>query len=134
MIKLCYKEYPFKISLESCKTFFDRTGQDLQYILLSYIQACTDSKGLDLVSRLAHFHKVANFETASHALHCLAKTENKAIPLEEIQDGMFRVSWLPSERSDTLSEPWPLVMVDVATQVNDYFSINMPKKKADTKE
>lgn len=134
MIKLCYKEYPFKISLAACKAFFDRTGKDLQCVLLMYLEACKDSVEMDLVSRMAFFHKVCDFETASYAMYCLIQTENKSIPLAEIQDGMYRVSWLPSERSDVLSEPWPLVMVDIATQVNEYFSTNMPVKKKDIEE
>lgn len=135
MIKLCYKEYPFKISLAACKAFFDATGKDLQYVLLMYLQACKDSMDIDhLVDRMAFYHKVCNFETASYAIYCLIQTENKSIPLAEVQDGMYRVSWLPSERSDELSEPWPLVMVDIATQVNEYFSTNMPVKKKDIEE
>jgi len=134
-IKLCYKTYCAKISLASCKAFFDATGKDLQCVLLMYLQACKDSAGMDnLIDRMAFFHKVCNFETASYAIYCLIQTENKSIPLAEVQDGMYRVSWLPSERSDDLSEPWPLVMVDIATQVNEYFSTNMPVKKKDIEE
>ena len=134
MIKLCYKEYPFKISLAACKAFFDNTGKDLQYVLLSYLEACKDSVGMDVVSRMKFFHGVCDFESASYAIHSLVRSENKNIPLSEIQDGMFKVSWMPSDRSDDLSEPWPLVMVDIATQVNNYFSDNMPVKKKDIKE
>ena len=46
---------------------------------------------------------------------------------------MYRVSWLPSDRTDTLSEPWPLVMIDIANQVNSYFTENMAVKKKDLK-
>jgi len=135
MIKLCYKEYPFKISLAACKAFFDATGKDLQCILLMYLQACKDSMDIEnLVDRMTFYHKVCDFQTASYAIYCLAQTENKSIPLAEIQDGMFRVSFLPSDRSDELSEPWPLVMTDIATQVYDYFSENMPVKKKDIKD
>lgn len=132
IINLCYKPYEFKISLAACKAFFDATGKDLQCTLLNYLQACQDSQGMDIVARMAYFHKVCDFETASHAIYSLVRTENKNIPLAEIQDGMFRVSWLPSDRADELSEPWPLVMLDIATQINDYFSENMPVKKKDT--
>ena len=131
MIKLCYKEYPFKLSLASCKSFFDATGEDLQSTLLSYLDACQRTTGMDLIARMSEFHKVCKFEVASHAIHSLVKAEDKSIPLSEIQDGMFRVSWLPTDRDDDLSEPWPLVMVDIATQVNDYFAKNMPVKKKD---
>lgn len=129
MIRLCYKEYPYKISLAACKAFFDATGEDLQSVLLEYLEACHRTSGMDLVKRMSEFYKICKFEVASHAIHSLVKTANKNIPIEEIQDAMFRVSWLPSDRDDDLSEPWPLVMVTIATQVNDYFVSNMPVKK-----
>ena len=133
MIKLCYKEYPFKISLAACKSFFDETGEDLQLVLLRYLDVCQQTVGMDLIKRMALFHDVCKFEVASHAIYSLVQTKNKSIPLSEIQDAMFRVSWLPNERADTLSEPWPLVMLDISTQVNDYFAKNMPVKKKATK-
>ena len=127
MIKLCYKEYPFKISLAACKAFFDKTGKDLQSVLLMYLDECRKTAGMGDLERMERWHKVCDFETASIAIHSLITDDS--IPMCEIQDSMFRVSWLPNERSDTLSEPWPLVMLDIATQVNDYFSENMPVKK-----
>ena len=132
-IKLCYKTYPFKISLAACKAFYDATGDDLQYVLLKYIDKCRDTSEMDLLSRMNAFLSVCSFETAAQAIYSLVRTENKSIPLEEIRDGMFRVSWLPSDRTDDLSEPWSMVMLSIATQVNDYFSDNIPVKKKGTK-
>lgn len=132
-IKLSYKVYDFKVSLAATKQFYDATGEDLQYILLKYIEACRDSVELDLLSRMSLFLAVCKFEVAAQAIYALVKTENKSIPLDEIRDGMFRVSWLPSDRTDDLSEPWPLVMIDVANQVNDYFAANIQVKKKATK-
>jgi len=132
-IKLCYKTYPFKISLAACKAFYDATGEDLQYILLKYIEASMDTKGLALLPRTAAFLAVVKFEVAAQAIFALVRTENKSIPLDEIRDGMFRVSWLPSDRTDELSEPWPMVMLGIAVQVNKYFEQNIPVKKKDTK-
>ena len=132
MIKLCYKEYPFKISLAACKSFFDKTGQDLQYIFLMYLDECKKTSGVDDLERMKLFYNVCTFETASHAIHALITDDS--IPMAEIQDAMYRVSWLPSDRSDNMNEPWPLVMLDIAVQINDYFSINMPVKKKAIKE
>ena len=132
-IKLCYKTYPFKISLAACKSFYDATGEDLQFILLKYIESSMASKELDLIGRMAAFLSVAKFEVAAQAIFALVRTENKSISLDEIRDGMFRVSWLPSERTDDLSEPWCMVMLVIATQVNGYFEQNIPVKKKATK-
>ena len=130
-IKLCYKSYPFKISLASCKAFYDDTGEDLQYILLKYIEACRDTMELDLLARMSAFLSVCKFEVAAKAIYALARAESDSVTLEEIRDGMYRVSWLPSDRTDELSEPWPLVMIDIANQVNEYFSTSMKVKKKD---
>lgn len=132
-IKLCYKKYPFKISLASCKAFYDATGEDLQYVLLKYIEACSDTVGLKLVARMNAFLKICKFEIAAQAIHVLVKTESDTVSLDEIRDGMFRVGWLPSDRPDILSEPWPYVMIDIANQVNEYYTKNMPVKKKATK-
>lgn len=133
IIKLCYKAYPFKVSLNACKAFYDATGDDLQYLLLRYIDKCRETTEMDLLSRMNAFLGVCNFETAAQAIHALIRTEDKSIPLDEIRDGMFRVSWLPSERTDDMSEPWCMVMLSIATQVNDYFNKNIPVKKKGTK-
>ena len=130
-IKLCYKSYPFKISLGACKQFYDATGEDLQYILLQYIDVCRLTTDMDVIERMAAFLKVCKFEVAAHAIYALIRAEDKDIQLHEIRDGMFRVSWLPSERADDMSEPWVMVMLSIATQVNEYFSeADQVKKKA----
>ena len=130
-IKLCYKTYPFKISLAACKAFYDATGEDLQYVLLQYIDVCRSTTEMDIISRMAAFLKICKFEVAACAIHALIRTENTNIPMDEVRDGMFRVSWLPSDRTDDLSEPWVMVMLSIATQVNEYFShAGHVKKKA----
>ena len=128
-INLCYKTYPFKISLAACKQFAEQSGTDLQYALLKYIEATADTKGMGAIERMAYLQSIFTFDIASKLLHSLIKQENKNIPLVEIQDAMFKVSWLPTEDDSVLCQPWPLVMIDVATQVNTYFNDNLPKKK-----
>ncbi len=131
MIKLCYKEYDYKLNLAACKAFFDATGKDLPYTLMRYLEACRATQGMDSLERLRHFFGVESFEVVSKLFHCLIKQEDKSIPLAEIQDAMYRVSWMPSDKDDSdLCEPWPLVVVVLATQVNEYYS-KLNKKKAD---
>ena len=134
MIKLCFKEYPYKVNLAACKSFYEQTGVDLQYTLLTYLDACVRSVGQDLTQRMVTFHDVCSFDKAAKLIHCLVKQEDENVPLAEIEDAMFRVSFMPGEVDHELCQPWPLVMVELATQVNDYFSANMPKKKADIEE
>lgn len=131
MIKLCYKEYPYKLNLAACKAFYQETGKDLTYVLMRYLEACVDTKGMEAIERLRHFSGLETMETISKLFHCLIKQENKTIPLVELQDAMFRVSWMPTNEDTDLCEPWPLVVVDLATQVNEYYS-ELDKKKAVT--
>ena len=133
IIKLCYVEYPFKITLGACKQFYDETGQDLQRLLIRYIQATVETREMSLLPRMNAFLSVESFEVAAEAIYALAKTENSCVTLDDIRDGMFKVSWLPSERVDDMSEPWPLVMLDIANQVDAYFKKDLPVKKKATK-
>ncbi len=128
MIKLCYKEYPYKLNLAACKAFYEQTGKDINYVLLGYLDALFDTKEMTDIKRLHHFLGVEDFHVVAKLLHCMIKQENKSIPLAEIEDGMFRVGWLPSDQDSDLCQPWPLMMVDIATQVNIYYS-EMDKKK-----
>jgi len=130
MIKLCYKEYEYKLNLSACKYFHEKTGKDLQCTLLSFIDACRTSEKMDYLDRLSLFHGLISFKEASFLFYSLIKETDKSIPLCEIEDAMFRVSWIPATVDDAeLCQPWPLVIVDLATQVSSYYS-ELDKKKA----
>lgn len=134
MIKLCYKEYDWKISNGACKSFFDKTGLDLQTVFADYIEASIDTAGKSLISRMQIFSRLYSRDVASKALFAIIKPVNDGVSLSEIEDATYRVSWQISDRPDDLSEPWPLVMLNASLQINDYFNANIPKKKADTSE
>ena len=133
-VSLCYKEYSFKINLKACKEFYDLTGLDLQTVFLSYICASVDSQEMSISHRLLHFSKLYSRDIACKALYCVIKQGEDGVSLEEIQDATFRVSWIPSERQDDQSEPWPIVMLMAALEINDYFSKELGVKKSDTSE
>ena len=132
IIKLCYKEYPFKISQKACKKFFEQTGLDLQTVFMKYISICVDTKGLDVTKRLICFSELYARDIACKAFHCMIQEEDESIPLTEIEDATFRVSWVESKRDDDISEPWPLVMLATALEINTYFTENLNIKKLDT--
>jgi hypothetical protein len=132
MIKLCYKEYPYKMSLKACKVFFDQTGLDLQTVLMKYIVACSSTKGLTPMGRLVHFSELYTRDIAARALHALISQEKDGISLDEIDDATYRVGWAVNEREDNYSEPWPIVMLQVALEINDYFGEAANVKKSDT--
>jgi hypothetical protein len=133
MIKLCYKEYEYKITLGACKYFFEQTGKDLQYSLLLYLEACDTTRKMASISRLRLFHGLMSAKDASYLFYSVIKQTSSAASLEEIQDAMHRVSWMPTESEDGLCEPWPLIMLELATNANIYFS-EIAKKKVDTED
>lgn len=137
-MKLCYKDYSVKMSLGAIKKFKQATNLDLGTVLLQFIDNYSEGSdpknNYSIYKRMSMLSNVCGFEVASQAFHALL--EDKHIPLDEIQDGMFRVGYLPTERDGDWSEPWPLVMVFLAFEVNKQFA-DMPlnlKKKAATEE
>lgn len=130
MIKLCYKTYEYKLNLAACKYFHEKTGKDIQYVLLSFLESCRSSEKMDYIDRLSLFHSVLSFKDASILFYALIKEVNSSIPLSEIEDAMFRVSWIPSKADDAeLCQPWPLVLVDLSAQISNYYA-DLDKKKA----
>ena len=130
MIKLCYKAYEYKLSLGACKYFSEKTGKDLQYNLMLFLEACRSSQKMEYTKRLSLFHEIMSFKDAAILFYALIKDVDQSIPLCEIEDAMFRVSWIPAVTDDAeLCQPWPLVMVDLATQVSAYYA-ELDKKKA----
>lgn len=131
-IKLCYKSYPVKMSLEACKSFTDKTGLDLQTVLQDYIAACEAVTATTVIGKCAEFAKIHPRSIACEALHSLINGACDGVSLDEIQDATYRVSWPLSNRPDDLSEPWPIVMIEMAVQINKYFNENVPVKKPTT--
>lgn len=122
------------MSLGAIKKFKEATGLDLWLTLLSFIEAYNSNKELSIINRMRLLYEVCDFEIASYLFHCLIVDDG--ISLDEIQDGMFRVGWLPTDRDGDMSEPWPLVMVFMAYEIDKQFN-ELPeeaKKKADTSE
>lgn len=136
MLKLAYIEYPYKMSLSAMKQFKDKTGCDMWNILWGFVNAYRGSEGQDQFKRLEALTEVCDFFTASELFHALFYDQNSCVSIEEVQDGMYRVSGRPNPDDDECSHPWPLVMVMLAYEVDDYFSknIDQSKKKADSSE
>ena len=131
-IHLAYKRYPYKLTLNACKVFFEQTGLDLQTVFLKYISAAANSRELSIADRLISFSELYSRDVACKAMHCMIKEVDKTVPIAEIQDGTYRVGWMASDRDDDLSEPWAMVIT--ALQVNDYFTESLNVKKLDTSE
>lgn len=129
---LCYKSYPFKISQGACKRFFEQTGLDLQTVFLTYICKFHETSELKVGDRLVSLSNLYSRDVACKAMYHIIKEEKDGISMAELEDASFRVSWVSSDREDNISEPWPLVMVDIGLKINDFFTKNLTKKKLDT--
>jgi len=132
MIKLCYKEYPFKVSLAACKVFHDKTGLDLQTVFMKYIAHCHKTSSMELTERLVSFSELYTRDIACKALHAVIDAATDGVPLAEIEDATFRVSWIANVKDDDISEPWPMVMLNTALEINTYFASNIQTKKPAT--
>ena len=131
--KLCYKTYGFGISLAACKGFTDSTSLDLHSVLMDYIHAYTDLVGESELSKLTALSKIYSRDIACKVFGAITdKAQN--IPVEEFEDATYRTSWVQSSRVDGFSEPWPLVLVGVAMDINKYIAENIHVKKKDISE
>ena len=74
--------------------------------------------------------KVHSRAIACNVFYALSNKE-KEIPLAEFQDATYLTSWFRSEVIDEMSEPWPLVLVSVAMDINKYINDNLHVKKKD---
>lgn len=128
---LCYKQYSGKINLAACKSFYEQTGKDLNYTLLRYLEATRETAGMDGPSRLQRFLGLENFAVIAKLFHCIIMQEDKSIPLAEIEDCMFRVGWMPTDNDDEMCDPWPMVVIELASKVSEYYAV-LDKKKVIT--
>jgi hypothetical protein len=129
IIKLCYKEYPAKLSLGSMDYYEQATGRDLWRDLLKYLEAWQKLKGLSTLEVITGLHDVVSFKNASYIFHSVIREEDSSRSLKEVQDAMFAVGWLPSDEDSTMAEPWPLVMYQVALDIHQQLSDFARKKR-----
>ncbi len=71
-------------------------------------------------------------DIACKAMYHMVKEEVTGVSMAELEDASFRVGWTASENDDQLSDPWPLIMVDISVKINTYYSENLDEKKTIT--
>lgn len=134
-IKLFYKTYDAKLTLGAMKRFKEATGKDLWGSLVSFLvkfQECRDRK-ISTLETMKHLYAELEFSDASMLFYCVIKDQMPEMDLEQIQDAMFRCGWRPSEDESDMLEPWPMVMAQLAIDVDRYFmEESKQKKKEDT--
>ena len=118
------------MSLAAMRRFKTATGKDLWYTLVAFLECYVENNDQPVLTQMKSLYNCVDFELASHVLHTLAQEENKSIELEQIQDAMFRVGWRPVESEDSeFIQPYPMILVDIANQVDKQFSEVVDVKK-----
>ena len=131
MIKLAYQEYDYKMSLAAMRQFKEATGKDLWHTLLSLIEANADAiaDGKTSLSGIVRLSEVIDFDTGAEVFRAMLTRENNAkVSREDIEDAMFRVGWLPAKTDDGMTEPYTLLLLKMAIDVNAQMN-EQPKKK-----
>lgn len=129
-VNLCYKSYPFKMSLQAMRDFKRATNKDLWFTLVSVLEVYFANLDKPVLTLLKALYEAVDFETASYAIHYLIKAEDKSIELEQIQDAMFRVGWRPVEDDDSeYRQPYPIVLVQMSKAIDSQLSDEVDVKK-----
>lgn len=133
-MKLCYKEYDVRITIEDILNFKRKTGKDLYATVLGILAVFIETKGAaSEAERMAKLHSAIDFETASFVFsHCL-KFGGYAVSVDEARDAMFRVGWRLHDDDNEWMQPYPLVLVELAFELDRQFGeVVEAKKKAAT--
>ena len=109
------------MTLGAMKQFKDATGKDLWHTLIAFLDDWMKSEKESTLSRCRGVYNVVDFATAAELIHALVKAEDKSIPIAEIEDAMFKVGWLPVDLEDNNVNPYPLILVSIAHQINSSF-------------
>lgn len=117
------------MSLKAMRQFKTATGKDLWYVLIHAFETYLKHADKPVLTLLRELYGCVDFETASHALHCLIQAEDKTIELEQVQDAMMRVGWRPIEDEDSeMRQPYPLVLVQAAQLIDSQLTEVIKKK------
>jgi hypothetical protein len=126
MIKLCYQEYSTKVTFDAHKEFLSRQGQSLGYYIGKALLATINSQGLGIVEQMAAVKEAVPYEVALDVFDCVT---DKGATKQILDDAMFRVDWMPTEREGDYAEPWTFALSKLATEYGAMYNGLAVKKK-----
>ena len=126
MIKLCYQEYETSVTLASHREFLKRNGQSLGYYIGKALIAASSARGLDIVEQMQVIKEAVPFGVALDIFDVIT---DKEVSKDELEDAMFRVDWLPTDREGDMAEPWTFVLANFATEYSEIYKDITVKKK-----
>jgi hypothetical protein len=129
--KLFYKSYDYKPSLAAIKQFKEATGLDLWASLIKYMVCFTESRSSgDSIGDMIHkLSNVLDFVQSAQLFYCLAKQSNSKLNVDEIEDAMFHAGILPNSEETGLCEPYPIILYNIALDVQGYHASLATEKK-----
>lgn len=130
MIKLFYKSYDYKTSLAALKGFKKDTKEDLLFVLSGVLDCWASGEGMDIRARINAIYSVCDTESAAYLFYHLIKGSGANLPLVEIEDAMFNAGVSPNALETDFCEPWPLVLVKLAQDIELDFQESLVKKKS----
>lgn len=136
MIKLFYIAYDYKMSLGAMRDYTAATNRCLWRDLLAVVEAWENSSAaissdnaMQIAShRIGAICDAVPFNDAAHLFKALIDAAGSRVSIDDIDDGMFRSGLIPSDRPDNCGEPWPLVLVKVAQDINKGMIADVKKK------
>lgn len=111
-------EYPFKFSIGAMKSFKEKTGKCMWGTTIKLLKTLNECTGKPALHTICALGDTLDFHDSAYFLYLIAKEENSKIDLSAIQDGMIHAGMMPSE--DGLTQPYQLVMTEVAHKVFEY--------------
>lgn len=129
--KLCYKEYDCKASLGAMKRFKEATGKDMWGVCSKYMSTyiALTKEGITIQDLIHELSTVLDFVDSAVFFHSLCV--DSGVSIDEIEDGMFHAGILPSERDHDMSEPYPIVLYILCTDIiKEHLDLVESKKKA----
>lgn len=127
--KLAYKSYDYKPTWNAFRSFQEDTGESMLGLLYGYVgiwQQLEDHNQCEAVSKVLNYCPEI---LGSKIFYYLAKECNSHLTLEEIQDAVFHTSGEIPKESDSMANPWYLILVSVASDVIKVMTDNALKKK-----
>jgi len=126
MIKLCYQQYESSVTLAAHREFIKRQGNSLGYYIGKVIIAASSGQGQGVANQMALIAEAVPFGVA---LDIFDVVTDKNVSKEELEDAMFRVDWIPTERDGDMSEPWTFELARLAGEYSTIYNEISEKKK-----
>lgn len=126
MIKLCYQKYDTSVNLAAHREFLKRQGHSLGYYIGKAIIASAEGVDSGVAVQMSNIAEAVPFGVALDIFDVIT---DKGVPKEEIEDAMFRVDWIPTDRNGDMSEPWTFVLARLAGEYSEIYNDITEKKK-----